>query len=85
VEVPAGRLWVVRNVNVFRGLSLPTEAEFKFFGNGGACFLAGTTLSAALGFVSWEGRAAIHGGQELSVGVDHDMTVYVTGYDFAGE
>jgi hypothetical protein len=85
IEVPPGRLWVVRNVSIYRGLSLPTEAEFKLFGNGGAVFLAGTTLAASLGFVSWEGRAAIHAGQELGVGVDHDMTVYITGYDFAGE
>ena len=77
--VPAGKVAVVRDVDLYYGGSI-SGASWFIRGNAGQSFAAGIFPATQSGWQSWRGRQVLYGGEDLVVVVEDTMDVTVSGY-----
>jgi hypothetical protein len=75
--VPAGVIWIVRDIAFF-GFPAAPAGEFVEVVSQGIIFYG--QLTPTVGYLHWEGRQVLEEGDELSITTNTDSTVLVSGY-----
>ena len=75
--VPAGYIWIVRQVTFFAATVSPAGC-FANINGGGMIFYGEVTASAP--YIDWSGRHVLEAGDELSITTNVSTLVLVSGY-----
>lgn len=80
VEVPAGEIWVVRQIDVYSDVPLGVDSGQCFVGIETIPFFWCTTGPDTTTHNTWTGRQVLNAGEALTVYADDHVAVTISGY-----
>lgn len=86
VTVPAGELWVIRDISGVISSPVASETSACFFSGAGSEFYVALALSGELRNFHWEGRVAVREAGEIAVlfSGSGSVSFVMTGYTLTG-